>query len=211
MTSKRTGWALVVGLLLVVGLVAGCGGEDTSADGAPGPLELTAVQLGEVPPAAGDVAELMGVDGVDHDMSAPLLLPVELPPSTTVETQQYWSTDAGVQTMGEGPVDWVLVTLVLVEDEADVQALIDEVTSVDEGYVQWVPLSVRGATAAQESVAIPYEGEPTDEPEWSTILARRDRLIVGVTAAGTDDEARPAAAVGVAELMFERAGELSSP
>jgi len=191
-----------------------CGDDDAStagdAGGVSAPLLLTAQQLEEVPPAAEAAAALMGAEGVDHVVNAPLFLPVELPASTTVETQHYWSTDSGGRTMGEGPVDWMSVTLVLVEDEADVQPLIDEVTGVDEGYVHWVPTSVSGATAAQESVTIPYEGEPTDEPEVSTILARRDRLVVAVSVAGADDEARPAVALAVAELVFERAGELSS-
>ncbi len=207
----RTSWWLCVGVMLWAAVLAGCGDDDTSGAGsAPGPLDLTAVQLEELPPAAGDAAELMGADAVDHDKGVGSALPVELPPSTAVETQQYWSTDTGGRTLGESPVDLVSVTLALLEDEAGVQPVIDGITGIDPEYVQWVPASVRGATSAQQSVAIPYEGEPTDEPGFSTIVARRDRLVVSVTAAGVDAESCAAAAIGVAELVLERAGEFSS-
>jgi hypothetical protein len=200
-------------VVLITTVVDGCGDDDSEArddaGGVTAPLELTAVQLEEIPPSGDVVAELMNAASVETDPNAPLMVPAELPPSTTVEVHHYWSMDSGERTMGEGRVDWVSVTLVLIEDEADVQPLIDEVTGIDEGYVQWLPVSVRGAAGAQQAVTIPYEGEPADEPEFSTILARRDQLVVAASATGTDDDLRDAAAIGVAELVFERAGELS--
>jgi hypothetical protein len=208
MRARR--WFLFVAVTMWVFVLAGCDDDDSNGtDTAPGPLVLTALQLEEVPPAGEAVAELMGVGGVDHDTRAPQMVPVVLPRGTVLEAHHYWSTDAGDPTMGEGPVDWVSVTVVLVDDPADVQPLIDEVTSIDEGYVQWVPVTVRGATAAQESVTIHYEGEPTDEPEFSSIIARRDGLIVLVSAAGTDDERRAEAALGTAELVFQRANDIA--
>ena len=179
--------------------------EDASEDAAVlDPLELTAAQLDELLPSPELVAAAMGAAEVDEERSG-FGVPGELPSNAALIERLYWSTDGGERTMGVQPVDLVAVQLVLVGDEADVAPVVDAVTSFDAVYWRWLPIEIAGAATAQESEWIPYEGEPDDEPEFNAVLARRDRLIVIVTTAGSDADATNLAAAGIAELVFEQA------
>lgn len=178
---------------------------DVREDGAPlGPLDLPATQLDELSLSPELVAAAMGAAEVDEERRA-VGVAGEFPSTATLAERIYWSMDGGERTMGVQPVDFVLVQLVLVEDEADVAPVVDSVTSFDAVYWRWLPIEIAGAATAQESEWIPYEGEPEDEPEFNAVLALRDRLIVIVTTAGNDADATNRAAADIAELVFSQA------
>ena len=192
--------------------LAGCGDpfpEESGPDPGevaedPGPLILTAAQLDELVPTLDDVASSMFAEVVEGEPGG-FGIVVDVPPDATTAEWTYWSMDGGDRTMGVEPVDFASVQFVLVEDDAEVQPVLDAVVGFDAVYWRWLPTEVAGATAAQESEWIPYEGEPDDEPEFNSVLAHRDRLIVIVTTAGSDAGATGRAADSLAHVIFEQA------
>lgn len=171
-------------------------------------LTLTAAQLDELWPSPELVGSLMGAAEVDEVPNA-YGPPVDLPPTATSVGRDYWSMDAGKRSMGVEPVDLISVQLVLLENEADVLPVFDAVIAFDAVYWAWIPIELPGALEALKSEWIPYEGEPDDEPEFGSTLARRDLLVVVVTVAGSDAEAVSPVATAIAGAVFDRVGELS--
>jgi hypothetical protein len=152
---------------------------------------------------------LIGAEEVDEELGG-FGVAGDVPPSAAQAQRTYWSLDSGDRSMSVEPVGFVLVQFVLVENDADVQPILDSVVAFDATYWRWLPIEIAGAATALESEWIPYEGEPDDEPEFNAVLARRDQLIVIVTAAGSDSDATDRAAASITEAVFERAGEISS-
>lgn len=182
----------------------------TTEPAAPGPLVLEPEQLAELSLTGEVVGELMGAELVEVESGSLFMLLVDpVPPGTVVDAHDYWSLDSGDRSLGVGSVDYASVIMLLLAAEADVGPMFDQITNAEPVYTSWVPVTVRGAVVAEQSVAIPYEGEPDDEPEFDAILARRDRLIVAATVSGSDADARVATAVDLVELVLERALELS--
>ena len=172
------------------------------------PLTLTAAQLDELSPSPELVVAAMGAAKVDEELRG-FGVGVELPSDAAVAERIYWSMDGGERTMGVQPVDFASVEVVLVGDVADVAPVVDAVTSVDPVYWRWLPIELAGASGAQASEWIPYEGEPEDEPEFASIVAHRGRLIVIVTAAGNDRDAASGATTSIAEAVFSKAAQIS--
>ena len=171
-------------------------------------LTLTAAQLDELWPSPELVGTLIGADKLDDGPSS-FGPPAELPPTATSIGWDYWSLDTGKRSIGVEPVDGVSVQLMLLANDADVLRVFDAVIAFDAVYWAWIPIELSGAVEAQKSEWIPYEGEPDDEPEFGSILARRDRLVVVVTAAGTDADAVSSVARDVAQDIFDHVGEIS--
>ena len=171
-------------------------------------LTLTTAQLDELWPSAELVASLMGAAEVDEEPTG-YGPPVDLPPTATNVGRSYWSLDTGKRSIGVEPVDLVSVQLVLLENDADVLPVFEAVVAFDSVYWAWIPIELPGAEEALKSQWIPYEGEPDDEPEFGSTLARRDLLVVVVTAAGSDVEAVSPAATAIAGDVFDRVGEIS--
>jgi hypothetical protein len=172
------------------------------------PLTLTEAQLDELSPSPELVAAAMGAAEVEEDRRG-FGVGVDLPSDAVVAERIYWSMDGGERTMGVQSVDFASVELVLVGDETDVAPIVDAVTSFDAVYWRWLPIELAGASEAQESEWIPYEGEPEDEPEFAWVVARRGRLIVIVTAAGSDRDAASGVTTSIAEAVFGEAAQIS--
>lgn len=172
------------------------------------PMTLTAAQLDELWPSPELVGSLIGAAKVDEvpNSYGP---PVDLPPTATSVGRDYWSLDTGKRSVGVEPVDLISVQLVLLENDADVLPVFEAVIAFDAVYWAWIPIDLPGAVEALKSEWIPYEGEPDDEPEFGSVLARRDLLIVVVTAAGSDAAAVSPAATAIAGDVFDRVGEIS--
>jgi hypothetical protein len=182
----------------------------TNEPAAPGPLVLEPEPLAELSLSGEVVGELMGADLVEVESGSFFMMLVDpVPPDTVVEAYDYWSLGSGDRSFGAGSVDYASVIMLLLAAEADVGPMFDQITNAEPEYTSWVPITVRGAAVAEQSVAIPYEGEPDDEPEFDAILARSDQLIVAATVSGSDADARVETAVDLVELVLARALELS--
>jgi hypothetical protein len=183
---------------------------------------LTAAQLEAVVLSVDDIGALMGATDVEVSEGSFFLgLATDeaggFPAGVEVEAREYWSLDLaeteaagrGGRTIGVGPVDYVSVILLSAAEDSDAESMFDRVTSAEPAYTRWVPITVRGATVAEQAVGIPYEGEPDDEPVFESVLARTDTLVVGVIVSGGDIDALAAAATSLTELIFERAREVA--
>ena len=217
-------WPVLLIALVLMASSCGSSGGDGSGDGAEvAPLVLSRGQLEEVVLTVDDVAGLIGAEDVEVSEGSFFLGLAadeagEFPPGVEVEAREYWSLDLaeteaagrGGRTLGVGPVDYVSVILWSAAGEPNAELMFDRVTSAEPEYTRWVPITVRGAMVAEQAVGIPYEGEPDDEPLLESVLARTDTLVVGVVVSGSDTDALAAAAASLAELIFERAREVTA-
>ncbi len=174
-----------------------------------GTLDLETSDLEMLLFEADEAAALMGVEMVEIDVRGFPFFQPEVPRGTAFEAESYWSLATGQREIGVGPVDMMTVMLMLTDDPADVSEIVNTIHDFDPQYVRWIPVTIEGAASADQSVAIPYEGEPTDEPAMNGVVASRDRFVVLAIAAGVDADEVTRVAVATAEAVLAGALELA--
>lgn len=205
-------------LALAAVLGAGCGADssaptDTDTDtvsaspspssgaspSSPAPLEITAEQLRDLPPDAGAVAALLGVEDLSsgpNDGVSQVLEGIEM--TTTLD---YYGYSYAMGDPNKGG-DFASVGLLsMVGTQTEIEDLYDDLTHArteTPGGTGWEPVDVAGMSEASTSFAVVAQ----EDFVLDTTVVRRDRLLLFVTVLSSEDAPRRGVSPKFAELVL---------